>query len=88
MVGNGITLGKQKWRHHMSRLTDIIENHQNLDQLFAIIKHYGVSTEYICTALILQFEQKSDQSDENTEVDDEEYSQELVDDLKQFRARF
>ncbi|WP_373228946.1 hypothetical protein [Cohnella sp.] len=75
----------------MSRLVDIIENHHNLDQFFSIIKHYGVSAEYISDALIQQFEQKSEQSDggkEETKEDIQVYPQELIDDLKQFYARF
>lgn len=79
----------------MSRLAEIIDNHQNLDQFFSIIKHYGVSAEYICTALIQQFEQKSEQTDgdkeaskEESKEESKEYPQELVDDLKQFYARF
>ncbi|CAM4346651.1 hypothetical protein L1N85_22015 [Paenibacillus alkaliterrae] len=76
----------------MSRLADIIENHQNLDQLFAIIKHHGVNAEYISIALIQQFEQASENGDGGTEdkdtEDNKDYSQELIDDLKQFCARF
>lgn len=75
----------------MSRLADIIDNHQNLDQFFSIIKHYGVSAEYISTALIQQFEQISEQTDGDKEAskeDSKEYPQELIDDLKQFYARF
>lgn len=69
----------------MSRLADIIDNHQNLDQFFSIIKHYGVSAEYLSLALISQFESESESSEDDAEVN---YSQEFMDDLKQFSARF
>lgn len=74
----------------MSRLTDILDNHQNLDHFFSLIKHYGVSAEYLSLALIRQFENEADES-ENNEKDSEvnaAYSQELFVDLKQFYARF
>lgn len=77
----------------MSRLSDIMENHENLDQLLSIIKHYGVNAEYLNTALLQRFEQEAGQNEEGeeTEAEDEEMKaipQELIDDLKQFNARF
>jgi|GEM_PF-485420 len=75
----------------MSRLSDIIENHHNLDQFFSIIKHYGVSAEYLSHSLIKQFEAESEENedgDEDEESGSTAYSQELIDDLKQFCARF
>ncbi|WP_028610024.1 hypothetical protein [Paenibacillus harenae] len=71
----------------MSRLADILDNHQNLDHFFSIIKHYGVSAEYLSLALIRQFESESE-GNEDDEEGNSGYSQELVDDLKQFCARF
>lgn len=75
----------------MSRLAEIIDNHQNLDDFFSIIKHYGVSAEYLSKSIIRQIESESEGNEENSEENSEEntaYSQELVDDLKQFCARF
>ena len=72
----------------MSRLSEIIDNHQNLDQLFSIIKHYGVNAEYISTALVKQFEESMEQSEDESDEDSAPYSQALIDDLKQFCARF
>lgn len=73
----------------MSRLTDIIENHQNLDQFFSIIKHYGVSAEFLSQALINQFESQSEEEEAEEGADDSsDCSQELLNDLKQFCARF
>lgn len=71
----------------MSRLSEIIDNHQNLDHLFSILKHYGVSAEYLSLALINQFENEPEGNEEETE-DNTAYSQDLVDDLNQFCARF
>lgn len=72
----------------MSRLSEIIDNHQNLDQLFSIMKHYGVNAEFISTALVTQFEEAQEQSDDEESEDTAPYSQALIDDLKQFCARF
>lgn len=71
----------------MSRLAEIIDNHKNLDQLFSIMKHYGVNAEYISTALVTQFEEAMEQSEGDSE-ESAPYSQALIDDLKQFCARF
>ncbi|RIX50325.1 hypothetical protein D3P08_21000 [Paenibacillus nanensis] len=71
----------------MSRLHEIIDNHQNLDQLFAIMKHYGVNAEFISSALVTQFEETMEQNSDDSE-ETATYSQALVDDLKQFNARF
>lgn len=71
----------------MSRLSEIIDNHQNLDQLFSIMKHYGVNAEFISTALVTQFEEQMEQSEDESE-ESAPYSQALIDDLKQFCARF
>lgn len=66
---------------------EIIENHQNLDECLSIIKHYGVSAEYISNSLIQQFEQNMEQKDADAE-ENKDLSQELIDDLKQFCSRF
>jgi hypothetical protein len=69
----------------MSRLAEIIDNHEHLDQLFSLMKHYGVNAEFIAAAVIEQFqngEEKGAEGEENkTEQND------LVNDLKQFCAR-
>jgi hypothetical protein len=71
----------------MSRLTDIIDNHQNLDRFFSIIKHYGVSAEYLSFALISKFESESESNEDDAQSKGD-FSQDLIDDLKQFCARF
>lgn len=72
----------------MSRLSEIIENHHCLDQLFAIIKHHGVNAEFVSSALVAQFEQRMEDSDEEETQEDQTCSQDFIDDLKQFGARF
>ena len=58
----------------MSRLTDYVENHENLDKLNVILKHYGVSAEFVAHTLAEVFGQ------------DKELPKELVEDMKQFSA--
>ncbi|MCR2802747.1 hypothetical protein [Paenibacillus soyae] len=72
----------------MSRLSEIIENHHSLDQLFAIIKHHGVNAEYVSTAILSQFEQRLEESEEDESQEEQTCSQAFIDDLKQFGARF
>ncbi|WP_282939849.1 hypothetical protein [Paenibacillus sp. RC67] len=72
----------------MSHLSEIIDNHSNLDGLFAIIKHYGVSAEFVTDALVQRFEQI--QKDDNSEAKTEEetaYCEEILDSLNQYYAR-
>lgn len=77
----------------MSRLQEIIDNHHNLDQLFSVIRHYGVSAEFVSDALLQHFENRmnpsedSEQEGEDSE-EDKAYMAEMIDDLKQFAARF
>ncbi|GAA4874988.1 hypothetical protein GCM10023310_63220 [Paenibacillus vulneris] len=72
----------------MSHLSEIIDNHTNLDGLFAIIKHYGVSAEFVTDALVQRFEQiqKEDSSAANTE-EEKAYCEEILDSLNQYFAR-
>ncbi|MCS7461792.1 hypothetical protein N0M98_16680 [Paenibacillus doosanensis] len=73
----------------MSHLSEIIENHKNLDDLFAIIKHYGVSAEFVTDALVQRFEQiqkDEDGEDKNTE-EESAYCAEIIDSLSQYYAR-
>ncbi|GIQ67197.1 hypothetical protein DUZ99_17720 [Xylanibacillus composti] len=85
----------------MSRLTDIIENHRNLDELVAILKHYGLNAEYIAALMIEQLEHQLEEGEDtdeeasqefeesgDEEKQDEDGSQQLLDDLKQYYARF
>lgn len=69
----------------MSRLKDIIENHTNLDELFAILKHYGVNAEFISGALLNEFERLKEAGEE---LEQEEQTNELVEDLTKYSARF
>ena len=74
----------------MSRLTEIIENHQNLDQLFAILKHYGVSAEFVSATLLIEFRElqaSQDEAKESEAAEDADLAP-LIEDLTQFDARF
>lgn len=72
----------------MSHLTEIIDNHNNLDRLFSIVKHYGVSAEFVTDALVQRFEQiqQDDKSEENTE-EEKTYCNEILNTLNQYYAR-
>ncbi|MDF2959965.1 MAG: hypothetical protein K0S39_1700 [Paenibacillus sp.] len=72
----------------MSHLTEIIENHNNLDGLFSIVKHYGVSAEFVTDALVQRFEQiqKDDDSEENSQ-EEKVYCDEILNTLNQYYAR-
>ena len=72
----------------MSRLSDIIDNHQNLDQLFSIFKHYGISAEFISAALIEQLDQVLNKDEDNGEEADLADHEALLNDMKQYYARF
>jgi hypothetical protein len=82
----------------MSRLNEIIENHDNLDQLFSIIKHYGVNAQFVSDSLCKEFEARcgakegEESEDEDSEgedsKEDQAYAKEIVEDLKLFSARF
>jgi hypothetical protein len=80
----------------MSRLTDIIDNHENLEQLFALLKHYGVSAEFVTASLLNELQNEENGNDgqndqggghDDSQMDDQQL-QDLTDDLKQFYARF
>ena len=58
----------------MSRLNEVVENHENLDKLNIILKHYGVSAEFVAHTLAEGFGQ------------DKELPKELIEDMKQFCA--
>lgn len=77
----------------MSRLNEIIDNHDNLDQLFSIIKHYGVNAQFVADSLCKEFESRCESGDAesgdtpDTQAD-QAYAKDIVEDLKQFQARF
>ncbi|WP_036745678.1 hypothetical protein [Paenibacillus sp. UNC451MF] len=74
----------------MSHLSEIIDNHTNLDGLFAIIKHYGVSAEFVTDALVQRFEQiqKDEHSESKSDTEEETaYCAEILDSLNQYFAR-
>ncbi|TDF91873.1 hypothetical protein [Paenibacillus piri] len=72
----------------MSHLTEIIDNHKHLDGLFSIVKHYGVSAEFVTDALVQRFEQiqQDEGSEENTQ-EEKAYCDEILNTLNQFFAR-
>jgi hypothetical protein len=58
----------------MSRLSEFVENHERLDKINVILKHYGVSAEFVVHTLTDGF------------GEDKELPKELVEDLKQYNA--
>lgn len=58
----------------MSRLSEYVDNHDHLDQINIILKHYGVSAEFVAHMLAEGFDQ------------DKELPKELIEDMKQFNA--
>ncbi|NOU93899.1 hypothetical protein GC093_11770 [Paenibacillus sp. LMG 31456] len=73
----------------MSHLTEIIDNHNNLDGVFSIVKHYGVSAEFVTDALVQRFEQiqkNDDESEDNTQ-EEKAYCDEILNTLNQYYAR-
>jgi hypothetical protein len=75
----------------MSRLNEIIENHDNLDHLFSIIKHYGVNAQFVADSLCKEFEGRCGQGEDSENGDteaDQAYAKDIVEDLKLFGARF
>jgi hypothetical protein len=75
----------------MSRLTEIIDNHRRLEDLFSIIRHYGMSAEFVTDGLIQQLQQIQDDEeseDEEGSEADKEYALDMLNDLKQFYSTF
>jgi hypothetical protein len=75
----------------MSRLTEIMDNHKHLEDLFAIIRHYGMSAEFVTDSLIVQLEHMGSSEEEGEEEGsetDKEYAQDMLEDLKQFYSLF
>lgn len=75
----------------MSRLSEIIENHKNLDDLFSIFKHYGVNAQFVAASVVEQFDQAAGEAPQNggtpTDTETEPYPPDLIEDLKQYFAR-
>ncbi|MCR8633260.1 hypothetical protein [Paenibacillus radicis (ex Xue et al. 2023)] len=73
----------------MSHLTEIIDNHNNLDGVFSIVKHYGVSAEFVTDALVQRFEQiqKNDEESEGSTEEEKVYCEEILNTLNQYYAR-
>ncbi|MFD0677494.1 MULTISPECIES: hypothetical protein [unclassified Paenibacillus] len=73
----------------MSHLTEIIDNHNNLDGVFSIVKHYGVSAEFVTDALVQRFEQiqKNDEEFEGSTEEEKVYCEEILNTLNQYYAR-
>ncbi|MFD2612224.1 hypothetical protein [Paenibacillus gansuensis] len=69
----------------MSRLSEIIDNHDHLEDLFALVKHYGVSAEFVAHAMMDEFEHQK--KEENEEME-QEATHQLMEDLQQFCSRF
>jgi len=65
----------------MSRLSEIIDNHDKLNRLYSILKHYGVSAQFVTTSVIEKFESIADE-EQNNEMD----TTDLLEDLKLFCA--
>lgn len=86
----------------MNRLSEIIQNHSDLDNLVSLFKHYGVNAQFVAASVIEQFNQASDEKDDSsaeastetgtetgteTEGSANTVTPELLEDLKQYCAR-
>ncbi|TNJ66664.1 hypothetical protein FE784_08845 [Paenibacillus hemerocallicola] len=78
----------------MNRLSEIIQNHSDLDNLVSLFKHYGVNAQFVAASVIEQFNQTSDENDDSSKETSTEtegiasnVTPELLDDLKQYCAR-
>lgn len=71
----------------MSRLTEIFDNHSNIDELSALLKHYGVNAQFVAESLAQSFEGRNSESGDEDENENGNGYPELIDDLKQFIAR-
>ncbi|SDC19212.1 hypothetical protein SAMN02799630_00760 [Paenibacillus sp. UNCCL117] len=66
----------------MSRLHDIVENHEQLGQLNAVLTHYGVNAAFVAASLLQAFEQEKENEEQP------EPNQDLITDLKQLVATY
>jgi len=75
----------------MSRLSEIIENHKNLDELFSIFKHYGVNAQFVAASVVEQFDKAAGEAPQNggpqNDTETEPYPPDFIEDLKQYFAR-
>ncbi|MBD2862181.1 hypothetical protein [Paenibacillus oceani] len=74
----------------MSRLSEIIENHKNLDDLLSIFKHYGLNAQFVAASVVEQIDQTAGQTPHDgtpTAAGTEPYPPDLIEDLKQYFAR-
>ncbi|MCZ8518111.1 MULTISPECIES: hypothetical protein [Paenibacillus] len=77
----------------MSRLNEIMDNHQQLERLNALLKHYSVNAEFVTASLIDKLDCLSSSSSEEEEGQEEgsaakEPNAELIEDLKRFSSGF
>lgn len=75
----------------MSRLQEVMENHHRLDELTGLFKHHGVNAEFVAEATVrhLELEQRGggDHGAAEPPAESAEF-RELLEDLRQFQARF
>ncbi|WP_159881406.1 hypothetical protein [Paenibacillus puerhi] len=64
----------------MSRLHEIVENHEQLGQLHAVLSYYGVNAAFVASSLLQALEQEQGQEEQQPP------DQELLTDLKQLIA--
>lgn len=69
----------------MSRVQQIVDNHKQLGELVALLKHHGLNAEYVCRALL---EKCEEEMDEGKNREESAQLQPFVQDLKQMIARF
>lgn len=72
----------------MSRLTEIIDNHGQMDDLVALLKYYGVNAQFVAESLLESFEQLAQESKDGEAEEEIQIAPELLEDLNQFSARF
>ncbi|WP_426452247.1 hypothetical protein ACP26L_09370 [Paenibacillus sp. S-38] len=75
----------------MSRLNEIMENHEQLERLNALLKHYSVNAEFVTASLIEKLDCLSSSSEEGEGEEGAEAREpnaELIEDLKRFSSGF
>ena len=68
----------------MSRLREIVENHEHLDDLCAVLKHYGVNAEFVTAAVVEALNKGSEEGEEQ----EQEPNADLTADLKQLFSTY
>jgi hypothetical protein len=78
-------------RKTLSRLSEILANHRNLEELLSLFKHHSVNAEFVAASVIGQFDLRASEETENNENMDTEIkgnnNPDLLEDLKQYCAR-